>query len=236
MSNEIAKVGVIGTGMIGSLHAGILTRQTSGSRVVAVMDIDQDRAAAVAADCGGARAFTDANALINYADVDAVLIASPDAFHAQQALACIAAGKPVLCEKPMATTRLDAERILHAEMTAGRRLVQVGFMREYDRAHKDLVNLVRRGDIGRALRFRGIHMNPLREKITTVEKSHRQFAYSRHSLGTIHDGHRDQQRACAVGARPTRRKPQRALCHNPVDLRKRRYRDAGMERRFWLRL
>ena len=171
MSNEIAKVGVIGTGMIGSLHAGILTRQTSGSRVVAVMDIDQDRAAAVAADCGGARAFTSADALINDADVDAVLIASPDAFHAQQALACIAAGKPVLCEKPMATTRLDAERLLDAEMRAGRRLVQVGFMREYDRAHKDLVNLVRRGDIGRALRFRGIHMNPLREKTTTVEKA-----------------------------------------------------------------
>lgn len=169
MNNGIVNVGVIGTGMIGSLHAGILSDRTQGARVVAVMDLDGDRAAAAAADCGGARVYSDADALIRSADVDAVLIASPDAFHAESALACIAAGKPVLCEKPMATTRADAERILHAEMAAGRRLLQVGFMREYDRAHKDLVDLLRRGDIGSALRFRGIHMNPFRSSYTSID-------------------------------------------------------------------
>ena len=102
-------------------------------------------------------------------DVDAVLIASPDAFHAEQALACIDVGKPVLCEKPMATTRADAERVVQAELAAGRRLVQIGFMREYDRAHRDLVDLLRRGDIGRALHFRGIHMNPYRGSDTAIE-------------------------------------------------------------------
>jgi len=169
MNNGIVNVGVIGTGMIGSLHAGILSSQTDGARVVAVMDIDGDRAAAVAADCDDARIYADAKALVNDSDVDAVLIASPDAFHAEGALACIAAGKPVLCEKPMATARADAERILRAEMAAGRRLVQVGFMREYDRAHRALVDLLRSGDIGRALRFRGIHMNPTRSRHITVD-------------------------------------------------------------------
>lgn len=168
MSDGIVNAGVIGTGMIGSLHAGILSGRTSGARVVAVMDVDGERAAAVAADCGGARVFADAKALIEAAEVDAILIASPDAFHAEGTLACIAAGKPVLCEKPMATTRADAERILQAEMAAGRRLVQVGFMREYDRAHRDLVDLLRSGDIGPALRFRGIHMNPGRSRYITV--------------------------------------------------------------------
>lgn len=162
MHDGIVKAGVIGTGMIGGVHAGILSSRRSGARVVAVMDVDGDRAAAVAAECGGARAYSDAEALINAADVDAVLIASPDAFHAEAALACIAAGKPVLCEKPMATTRVDAERVLQAEIAAGRRLVQVGFMREYDRAHRDLLELLQSGVIGGALRFRGIHMNPAR--------------------------------------------------------------------------
>ena len=169
MNDGIVNVGVIGTGMIGSLHAGILSGRKNGARVVAVMDLDGDRAAVAAADCGGARVFADADALIEAADVDAVLIASPDAFHAKGALACIAAGKLVLCEKPMATSRADAERILRAEIAAGRRMVQVGFMREYDRAHRALLDLLRSGDIGRALRFRGIHMNPYRSSHATVD-------------------------------------------------------------------
>lgn len=169
MKNGIVNVGVIGTGMIGSLHAGILSSRTDGARVTAVMDVDADRAAAVAADCGGARVYSDADALVKSADVDAVLIASPDAFHAAGALACIAAGKPVLCEKPMATARADAECIVRAEMAAGRRLVQVGFMREYDRAHRAVVDLLRSGKIGPALRFRGIHMNPFRSKYGSID-------------------------------------------------------------------
>lgn len=169
MRNEIVNVGVIGTGMIGSLHAGTLSGRVSNTRVVAVMDVDRERAAAVAADCDDAHVHADTNALVNDADVDAVLIASPDAFHAEGALACIAAGKPVLCEKPMATTRADAERILKAEMAAGRRMVQVGFMREYDRAHVDVMDLLRAGTIGRPLRFRGIHMNPSRPRNVTID-------------------------------------------------------------------
>lgn len=168
MKNKIVNVGIIGTGMIGSLHAGILTKRIPAAQVVAVMDVDRERAAAVAADCPGARIYADADALLQAAHVDAVLIASPDAFHAEQALACIAAGKPVLCEKPMATTRADAERVLRAELTTGRRLLQLGFMREYDRAHQDLLELTRGGKIGRALRFRGIHMNPDRSSDISI--------------------------------------------------------------------
>ncbi len=171
MRESIVNIGIIGTGMIGSLHADILTRRSNGARVVAVMDADGGRAAQVAADCGGARVWTEAEALIMSAAVDAVLIASPDSFHARQTLACIAAGKPVLCEKPMASTRADAERVLQAELAAGRRLVQVGFMREYDRAHKQLLELVRSGAIGRALRFRGIHMNPFRSSHASINSA-----------------------------------------------------------------
>ena len=159
MKNDLIQVGVIGAGMIGSVHAGNLARRTIGAKVVAVMDIDQARAEAVAADCG-AIAYTDASALIADPAVDAVLIASPDFAHADQAMACIAAAKPALCEKPMASTVVDAERVLLAEVDAGHRLVQVGFMRVYDRTHVDVYDLLARGDIGKALRFRGVHINP----------------------------------------------------------------------------
>ena len=165
MTGKVVGVGVIGTGMIGTVHAENLARRTMNANVVAVMDIDSERAKTVATSCG-ARAYTDAAALIADPMVDAVLIASPDHTHADLTVACIEAGKPVLCEKPMATAVADAERVLRAELSAGRRLVQVGFMRIYDRTHVDVVDQLRRGDIGRALRFRGTHMNPNRGLIT----------------------------------------------------------------------
>lgn len=167
MTSRSLGVGVIGGGMIGSLHAENLARRTVGARVAAVMDIERERAQRVAAACD-ARACVDAADLIADPAVDAVLIASPDATHADLTVACIQAGKPTLCEKPLATSAADAERILRAEMAAGRRLVQVGFMRVYDRAHVEVYELLRRGDIGPALRFRGIHMNPYRGE-TSIE-------------------------------------------------------------------
>ena len=169
MGSETIKVGVIGAGAIGSLHADNLTRRIMGARVAAVTDIDQRKANAVAAACGGARAYADASELIVDPAVDAVLIASTDRTHADFAIACLEAGKPVLCEKPLATTVADAERVLRAELAAGRRLAQVGFMREYDQAHRDLYDLLHGGLIGAALKFRSVHINPQFVRELTID-------------------------------------------------------------------
>jgi myo-inositol 2-dehydrogenase/D-chiro-inositol 1-dehydrogenase len=150
-------IGVIGTGGMGARHARNLATQTHGAQVVAVMDIDRARAAALAAEIGEATVYTDALALIEAAPVEAVLIASPDSTHAELTLACLNAGKPVLCEKPLAATLAEAEKVLRAEVDVGRRLVQVGFMREYDRAHQQVKAVVERGELGRPLLFRGVH-------------------------------------------------------------------------------
>ena len=101
--------------------------------------------------------------------MDAVLIASTDATHADITIACIEAGKPVLCEKPLATTLADAERVLRAELATGRRLVQVGFMREYDHAHRDLYDLLHSGAIGAALKVRSLHVNPRFVRELTID-------------------------------------------------------------------
>ncbi len=107
-------VGIIGTGGMGGRHARNLAHRVSAAEVVAIMDLDQARAAAVAAECGGAAVFTDAPALINDDAVDAVVIASPDPTHADLAVDCIEAGKPTLCEKPLGVDLDDAQRVLRA--------------------------------------------------------------------------------------------------------------------------
>ena len=71
--------------------------------------------------------------------------------HEEYVLAAIAAGKPVFCEKPLATTQEACQRILDAEVGAGRRLVQVGYMRRYDAAYRALKEVVDSGDIGAPL-------------------------------------------------------------------------------------
>jgi len=155
------RLGVVGTGAIGQDHIKRITRKTSGARVVAVNDINLDVARAfVAAENIDARVEASTAELIGATDVDAVLVASWGPAHEEQVLACIAAGKPVFCEKPLATTAVGARRIVDAEMRHGRQLVQVGFMRRYDAGYRALKKVVDDGTIGAPLMVHCTHRNP----------------------------------------------------------------------------
>ena len=123
------RVGVIGAGIMGVDHANTLRRFVRGAEVTAVADVDLARAETAAA---GARAYTDADALITDPDVDAVVIASHDSVHAAQIVASVRAGKPVLCEKPLAPTLAEAAGVLEQIGSAGEQLLSLGFMRRFD--------------------------------------------------------------------------------------------------------
>ncbi len=128
-------IGVIGTGGMGTRHAVNLHQHVVGARVAAVYDLDPERAGAAAKAVGGARVVADPLELIGDPRVDAVVIASPDPTHAELAAACLMQRKPVLCEKPLATTSAVAREIVEKEVAIGRRLISVGFMRRFDPAH-----------------------------------------------------------------------------------------------------
>lgn len=157
--NGNLRIGIIGTGGMGARHVFNLYRFVSGADAAAVYDIDHARARQVAAECGGAKVFENPQALIEDENVDAVLIASPDETHAEFTLTCLAVGKPVLCEKPLATTVQEAESVLRAEVALGRQLVSVGFMRRFDPQHLAVKNIADSGEIGQPLLFKGVHRN-----------------------------------------------------------------------------
>ena len=152
-------VGIIGAGIMGADHARIFAGSVAGAHLVAVSDADPARAQAVARETGSKRAVSDPFAVISDPDVNAVLIASPDATHAGFAIACIRAGKPVLCEKPLAPTAAEALLVIEAELAAGRRLVQLGYMRRFDPGYVEMKSLLESGAYGEALAFHCVHRN-----------------------------------------------------------------------------
>ena len=164
----ILRIGVIGTGNIGTDHVNRITAQVSGGEVVAVFDVATDRAQEVA-DGVGAAAHRQAIDVIQDSNVDAILIASPGHLHTEQVLACLDAGKPVLCEKPLATTTEDALKVVEAEVAGGRQLIQIGFMRRYDAGYLQVKSSLDDGDIGEALMLHCVHRNP------TVPDTFREF-------------------------------------------------------------
>ena len=173
------RIGVIGTGAIGADHIRRLVAVLAGAAVTAVTDVDADRAAQVAATVPGPAVRGPAvrgpavrgTAAEVIADdqVDAVLVASSGPAHEEPVLACIAAGKPVFCEKPLAPTARACRRIVEAEVRAGRRLVQVGYMRRYDAAHRALWRVAHDGSIGAPLLLHMAHRNPRVAAIRTSE-------------------------------------------------------------------
>ena len=152
-------IGVIGAGIMGADHARTFATKVARAHVVAICDQDSDRAQTAAADIAGARAETDALAVIGADDVDAVLVASPDATHVDYTVAAIRAGKPVICEKPMGRTPDECQAVLEAERSGGKRLVQVGFMRRFDPAYVDFKDRMENGPLGPPLMLHCAHRN-----------------------------------------------------------------------------
>ena len=151
------RIGVVGLGVMGAGHMRTLVADVPRAHVVAACDVDVERARNVAG--GGVRVHKDPVELIRADDVEAVLVASSDATHADLVLACLEAAKPVLCEKPLATTAAACLSVAEAEAALGRRLVQVGFMRRFDPRYAAVKRALDHGRVGRPLLMHCAHRN-----------------------------------------------------------------------------
>ena len=148
-------IGVLGVGEMGRRHAENLRRLVPQANLLAIADVNHQRARQAAAELEIEHAFPDLNAMLERADIKAVLIATPDKFHADAVVAAANAGKDILCEKPLALNVQDAQEAIRAVEKAGVRL-QVGFMRRYDPAHVAAMKQIEAGEIGEPVILKSI--------------------------------------------------------------------------------
>ena len=153
------RVGLIGSGWIGTFHGSTVAQRVPHAELVAIADPAPGAAAKLATALGCPRPLLDPAELIADPAVDAVVIAAPPAAHADLVVAAAAAGKAVFCEKPMALTLADADRAIDAADSSGV-VLQVGFNRRYAADFAAAHEVVASGGIGQPQLLRSLTRDP----------------------------------------------------------------------------
>jgi len=174
------RIGVIGVGRIGRMHAELLARRVPGAVLASVIDAYPETARAVAAGLGAPVAGSVAE-MLSDPDVDAVAICTSTDTHAQLIVEAAAAGKAIFCEKPVSLDLETVDRALAAVAEAGVPF-QIGFNRRFDPAHESVRVAVADGRVG----------EPHLVRITSRDPAPPPIEYVRVSGGifldmTIHD-------------------------------------------------
>src|SRR5438105_4133434 len=139
------RIGIIGAGFMGRTNAETVTRYLKRARLVAAAGGKRapELAREYSVPCAGS-----VEELLERSDIDAVLISTPHARHAEQAIAAAARGKHILLDKPMATTVEECDRILTAVARAGVKLM-IMFGQRFRICNMEAHRLIRDGAIGR---------------------------------------------------------------------------------------
>lgn len=155
------RVGIIGCGAIAQEAHLKGYAACKDVEVAAVCDVDEGRAREAAGKFGVPDVYTSHQELLVDRSIDAVSICTPNYLHATQTVDALKAGKHVLVEKPMATTREDAQAMIDAARKTGK-ILMVGFTHRFFRANRHMKKLIDKGTIGKvfSVRVRMAHRGP----------------------------------------------------------------------------
>jgi myo-inositol 2-dehydrogenase/D-chiro-inositol 1-dehydrogenase len=152
-------IGVVGAGRMGSIHARLIARSVPEAHLVGIADVNLPAAQQLAAELGGPRVFGSLDEMLAAPGLQAVLIATSSNRHLEAIEAAAAAGKDILCEKPIALTMEDSLAAITAADAAGIRL-QVGFMRRWDTDYARARARLASGALGRPMLFKSLQFDP----------------------------------------------------------------------------
>ena len=165
-------IGVIGAGIMGSGHALYISESVKGARVAGIYDANTTVAMKVASKVKkisglSVTVYDSIQSMLSAKEITAIIIASPDNLHAEHLSMAIAAGKDVLCEKPLASNDSDAKKVAQTA-NKSKSIVGIGFMRRFDPAYLELKRVVRSGKYGKVLQIRCTSRNVSSPTATTA--------------------------------------------------------------------
>ncbi|MDN3229442.1 Gfo/Idh/MocA family protein [Priestia megaterium] len=149
---EKVKIGVIGCGSIAQHRHLPEYKMNEQVELVAVCDINTERANSVAQQYG-VKAYTNYEELLASGTVEAVSVCTPNYLHAPISVAALNSGVHVLCEKPMATSEEEAKAMIEAAKTNGKKLM-IGHNQRFVASHQKARELIGKGEIGKIYSFR----------------------------------------------------------------------------------
>ncbi|HHW09842.1 MAG TPA: Gfo/Idh/MocA family oxidoreductase [Firmicutes bacterium] len=152
---EKVRWGILGTASIARRHAIPAIKLVPFAEVAAIASRDGSKAAAMAQEFGIPRAFAGYDELLAKADIDAVYIPLPNDMHLTWIEKAAAAGKHVLCEKPLGLNAEEVRRVMEIARKTGRYIVE-GVTSYFNPLHRRVAELIAEGRIGEV---RSIHIN-----------------------------------------------------------------------------
>lgn len=152
-------VAVIGTGRAGMIHAGNFKGRISGARLTALVDTNEGALRDAARELAVERTYTDVGAALQDSHVNAVVVVTPTNLHRDIVVAAAAAGRHVFCEKPMAMNAGESRQMIEACERAGV-VLQIGFMRRFDRSFRAAKAAIDNGEIGEVVQVKSLTHGP----------------------------------------------------------------------------
>ncbi|AYG04016.1 gfo/Idh/MocA family oxidoreductase [Gryllotalpicola protaetiae] len=153
LRSEPIGVGIVGGGFMATVHSR--AARAARARLIGVVGSSPARGAAAAEELGIEQAYGSLDELLAAPGIDVVHVTTPNALHAPQALAVLAAGKHVVCEKPLATSIADAERLVQA---SGSQVATVPFVYRFHPLVREARARVATGETGRVLTVQGSYL------------------------------------------------------------------------------
>lgn len=164
------RVGLIGAGRIGLVHAETLAYRCPSAKAEQIVDFFPDVAAAAAEKYGIPKSGKDYMEIIENPDIDAVWICSPSSLHKEQIVAAVRAGKHVFCEKPLALELSEADEVIEEVEKSGVKFM-LAFQRRFDSNFKKAKAAMMAGAVGDPFTFKLTSRDPAPPPIEYILKS-----------------------------------------------------------------
>jgi len=148
------RVGIAGLGRMGKSHAANLAYKVKNAELVAACSVVPAELEWSLENLGLDALFDNFEDMLRHAHLDAVFLVTPTTLHPQHIIAALQAGLHVFCEKPLALTMADCERVMAMREQYPERVATIGFVRRYDPEYAYAKRKIEEGAIGRPILFR----------------------------------------------------------------------------------